>query len=190
MLTAGGQLRRALSPESIACRVANECDTVRAIGALAIGGAHEVPPERRLTLLRAFADDQHFAVREWAWIGFRESLGEELLGLVSELSRWAEDSSERVRRYSCEVTRPRGVWCTHLRHLKADLSRGLPILERLRSDPARYVQLSVGNWLNDAARSDVRWTTELCSRWQRMGGTPELILKRGTRSLPGLERYP
>lgn len=179
---AGERLAHVCPPSDIYDRVRSECDTIRAIGALAIG-VSDLLPSARLRLLRRFADDSHFAVREWAWIGLRDSLGDGVLDLVPLLTAWAKDPSERVRRYSCEVIRPRGVWCRHLTYHGRDLTAGLPVVEQLRTDSSRYVQVSVGNWLNDACRLEPAWVINLCSQWQQEDAIPNLIVRRALRSV-------
>jgi 3-methyladenine DNA glycosylase AlkC len=154
------------SSESIHYRVRNEVDTVRAIGAIAIAGDESTTQERRLELLRPFANDQHFGVREWAWIGLRDNLGSDLLLLLETLSAWAEDDQENIRRFASEISRPCGVWTKHIAELKEMPWLGLPILDRLRSDESRYVQRSVGNWLNDAGKTMPDWVKTLCDEWR------------------------
>lgn len=156
-------------PEKIWTRVASECDTLRAIGAIAIGASGTLPAQRRLILLQPFADDDHFAVREWAWIGLRESMGEALEGLLPQLRLWASSSSPSIRRFASEITRPRGVWCKHLAFARNDPRSCVALLDLLMTDAAPYVQRSVGNWLNDAMWASPQWVRYYCDDW--MGRT-------------------
>jgi 3-methyladenine DNA glycosylase AlkC len=71
-------------------------------------------------------------------------------------------SSENIRRYASENTRPRGAWCSHIKEFKQDLIPGLRILEHLKDDSSKYVQLSVGNWLNDAGKENPKWVKQVC----------------------------
>ena len=41
---------------------------------------------------------------------------------------------------------------------------GLPILEPLKSDYSKYVRNSVGNWLNDASKTQSGFVRKLCRR--------------------------
>ena len=69
--------------------------------------------------------------------------------------------------------------------LKAQPWRGLPLLEPLRADASRYVQNSVANWLNDAAKTQPAWVREVCERWSR-GKAPAAtlyIVRRAQRSI-------
>jgi 3-methyladenine DNA glycosylase AlkC len=165
MFAAADRLSTVLQPSAVLPTVGGRCDTVRAIGALAIGRNANLPPTERLRLLRPFANDPHFAVREWAWIGLRDQLGEQLISLVPDLVLWASCPSPRVRRFASEITRPRGVWCRHLATLKGNPAIGAPLLDRLMEDSASYVQLSVGNWLNDAHWTAREWTVTYCEFW-------------------------
>jgi 3-methyladenine DNA glycosylase AlkC len=182
------QLAAVHEPQALGRRVASECDTIRAIGSLAVGHAAALTPAERLELLLPFADDPHFAVREWAWIGLRDSCDERVLDLVPELAAWTGHSSERVRRFASEILRPRGVWCRHLRPLRHEPDLALPVIDRLRSDSSRYVQLSVGNWLNDASLHQGAWVVALCARWTTddPGPATAAITRRGLRRIRSL----
>lgn len=140
----------------------------------------------RLEEIRPFAADIHFGVREIAWMAVRDAVAGDVTLSLALLTPWACDADPNLRRFASEVTRPRGVWCAHLEPLKTHPELAANLLEMLRADPSRYVQNSVGNWLNDAAKSNPAWVRETCLHW--MTGSPEkatqYICKRGMRSLP------
>ncbi|RRD50722.1 DNA alkylation repair protein [Arachnia propionica] len=160
-------------------------DTVRGWVCFAIAHRHGNDPEVMLDQLQPFADDEHFAVREWAWMAARPSLVRDLDAGIALLIPWTVHTSERIRRFASEALRPRGVWARHIEELKQEPHRGEPLLEPLRSDPSRYVQDSVANWINDAARTRPNWAVELCRRWQEESPTPATsrITKRALRSV-------
>ncbi len=53
----------------------------------------------------------------------------------------------------------------------------------MRAGPARYVQLFVGNWLNDAGKDNPAWVRPLADRWGRADPNTARILARGLRNL-------
>lgn len=159
---------------------AHPSDSVRGWAAYAIGLLPDLPLDQRLRLIRPLADDHHFGVREWAWIGIRAQVVAEPLAALALVAPWTAEPSPNLRRFASEVTRPRGVWCGHIRTLRGDPEPGLAVLEPLRADPHRYVQDSVANWLNDAAKDNAEWVRRLCARWS---DAHPYILRRACRSL-------
>jgi len=146
-----------------------------------------LPLDRKLAATWRFAADPHFGVRELAWMAVRDEIAGDVEGAVRLLRDWALHSDANIRRFASESTRPRGVWCAQINALKKEPWRGLPLLEPLRADASRYVQNSVANWLNDAAKTQPEWVVEVCERWSR-GRVPaatRYIVKRAQRSIAG-----
>ena len=157
-------------------------DTVRGWAVFAlISQEKDADVDTLLALVRPAADDPHFGVREWAWMAVRPHLVSRLDEAIRALRPWTSEPSERIRRFASESLRPRGVWARHIPALKKEPERGLP----LRADSSRYVQDSVANWINDAAKTQPAWARELCERWQEESPTPatERIIKRALRSI-------
>lgn len=161
-------------------------DTVRGWACYLIGSDPALTLERKLDALRGLADDPHFGVREWAWLAVRPHIAAEPLRVLAHLQAWAHDASPNVRRFACEALRPRGVWAAHIALFKQEPHHAQNLLDALCCDEARYVQDSVGNWLNDAGKSQPDWVRALCSQWQqRHADDPanSYIRKRALRSL-------
>ncbi|HZY19902.1 MAG TPA: DNA alkylation repair protein [Ramlibacter sp.] len=139
----------------------------------------------RLAAVRRFAADPHFGVREMAWMAVRADAGADIDRTVRLLRPWVLDPDPNLRRFACELTRPRGVWCAPIEALQAQPWRALALLEPLKSDPSLYVRNSVANWLNDAARSQPGWVRGLCARWCHESATRETaaLTRRALRSL-------
>jgi 3-methyladenine DNA glycosylase AlkC len=164
---------------------AHPSDTVRGWACFVIAARPGAGLPEQLAAMRALADDAHFGVREWAWLALRPRLAAGLEEAIALLAPWTEEPSERLRRFACEALRPRGVWCAHIARLKQEPQLALPLLQPLRGDPAPYVQDSVANWLNDAAKSRPDWVRALCAQWLADSGSAATarICKRAQRSL-------
>jgi 3-methyladenine DNA glycosylase AlkC len=151
---------------------------------MAVGLVPDVELAERLRMARAFASDPNFTVREWAWIAVRPHISENLELAISSLTEWANDPDPLVRRFASEATRPRGVWCRHIPQLKAEPNLAYAILQPMKDDPERYVQLSVGNWLNDAGKTRPDWTIQVCDQWMESPShATRAICRRGLRSM-------
>jgi 3-methyladenine DNA glycosylase AlkC len=165
-------------------------DTVRGWAAYVLAQSPDMPIHARLQSITPLANDPHFGVREFAFIALKPHVAASLHDALTSLSPWVNSPLENIRRYAIEVTRPRGVWCVQLPELKRNPELARPLLEAVRNDPSRYVQNAVGNWLNDAGKSQPDWVKALCKEWQNGPfETPadekatDYILKRGMRNL-------
>ncbi len=162
----------------------HKSDSIRAL-ACYILGEQKLSFTEKLNLIKPLADDPNSGVREWAWMVLRNDFTQELTRSIKLLSYWTQESSDNIRRFASELSRPRGVWCSHIKELRQKPWLGLEIIEPLRSDKAKYVQLSVGNWLNDAGKDHPDWVKNLCRDWSNQSTTPytEKICKRAMRNL-------
>ncbi|MGT2432594.1 DNA alkylation repair protein [Cupriavidus basilensis] len=172
----GAVLFEELGPAGIARCQAHPSDTVRGWACFMAGMQPGPDLSQRLAAIRPLADDPHFGVREWAWMAVRPHLAADLDGSIALLAAWTAAPSERLRRFASEALRPRGVWCAHIAALKKNPARALPLLEPLKADTSAYVQDSVANWLNDAAKDSPDWVRALCLQWQQ--GEPAAATRR------------
>lgn len=172
-LALAGFVEVKVSPRSAYHRIASHpSDLVRNWAGFIVTGTNELTFAQRMTALEPLAADPHFGVREMAWMGMRPAIEKELEHAIDLLAAWTTREHEGLRRCASEATRPCGVWCNHLTQLKQDPKLALVILEPLKSDSHKYVRDSVGNWLNDASKSQPAWVQSLCRRWQRESKTP------------------
>ncbi|MGV3483185.1 MAG: DNA alkylation repair protein [Planctomycetaceae bacterium] len=165
--------------------VSHRSDTARGWAAALVGYAPGLTLAERLSLIAVLADDPNAGTREWAWMAVRPHISADLDEAIKQLSRWTEEASPNLRRFATESTRPRGVWCAHIPSLKENPGRALPLLEPLRADDSKYVQDSVGNWLNDASKSQPDCVLELCRDWleDSPAKATERICRRAVRSM-------
>jgi 3-methyladenine DNA glycosylase AlkC len=160
-------------------------DMARCWAVTMVGAQEDVSLGYLLRLCRPFAADVHFGVRELAWLALRPHISAHLDKSIAILSLWAAHPNKNLRRFASESTRPRGVWCAHIKALKENPALAEPILEPLKDDDALYVQLSVGNWLNDAGKTRPDWVVSTCERWLSVSPVKATrhIVKRGLRNL-------
>jgi 3-methyladenine DNA glycosylase AlkC len=163
----------------------HRADTVRGWAAYLLGTSPDFSVGERLQLIRPLANDRNSGVREWAWLALRPHIAANIELAVDLLEPWTVSASPFLRRFATESTRPRGVWCAKIGTLLARPEIGLPLLEPLHSDPHRYVQDSVANWLNDVAKTNPGWVRKLCDRWRRTSPSEATarICRRALRSL-------
>ncbi|MBE1555977.1 DNA alkylation repair protein [Sporosarcina limicola] len=159
-------------------------DSVRCWAAFMNNNPHDALKDK-LDYIRPFAADSHFGVREISWMSIREDLAKDIDSSVKWLVEWAKSDDENIRRFSVESIRPRGVWCKHIEILKQEPQKVLPILNLLKSDPSKYVQDSVGNWLNDASKTQPEWVLTLCEQWEKdsVSKATDKIIKKAKRTI-------
>lgn len=185
MACIGAALQEALGAEGLAQCQAHHSDMVRGWACFMIGAQPDLDAKARLAAIQPLADDAHFGVREWAWMAVRPHLVAELPMALAHLVPWTQARSERIRRFACEVLRPRGVWSTHIAALKKMPEQALTLLSALRADSSAYVQDSVANWLNDAAKDQPDWVRATCAQWLEHAPTDATrrICQRALRNL-------
>ena len=134
---------------------------------------------------KPFAADPNSGLREVVIFATKDKLAAQLERSVAILSDWTADEDENVRRYVVEVLRPIGVWTKKIPQLQENPALGLPLIEPLKSDPSRYVQNAVANWLNDASKSQPEWVRQLCEEWTSASDSKstQYIVKRACRTI-------
>lgn len=164
---------------------AHKSDLVRSWATVLVGRNSDLSIEQMFQDIQPFAADKHFNVRECSWSAVRQTVIHNLPESIRILSKWTTSEDENIRRFASEATRPYGVWCKHITALKENPELGLPILEPLKSDVSKYVQNSVGNWLNDVSKIQPEFVKKLCIRWNEESDTKETkyIVKRALRTI-------
>lgn len=163
----------------------HKSDLVRCWSAYTIGKNPKYTIEEMLEQIQFLAADKHFGVREISWLAVRSYVAKNLDRSLEILLKWTLNEDENIRRFATEAIRPRGVWCEHIEELKQKPELALKILDSLKSDPSKYVQDSVGNWLNDASKSKPDFVKDLCKKWQIESAAKETayIIKKGLRTI-------
>lgn len=160
-------------------------DSIRCYAPYIIALDSKLDITKKFKQIKPLVADHHFGVREVVWMAIRPEIDKNLTEAITFLSKWSEDKDENIRRFTTEATRPRGVWCKHIEALKEKPKLMLPILEKLKADESKYVQDSVGNWLNDASKSKPEFVDHLCKKWNKESPTKETekIIKRARRTI-------
>jgi 3-methyladenine DNA glycosylase AlkC len=160
-------------------------DVSREWTAIAVGYYPQLSFSKRLAWIKQFANDDNAGLREIAWLALRRNVQEDVPTAIRALVPWTGSRSDRLRRYASEITRPCGVWTCHIAELKQQPQMALPILNELNADESKYVQNSVGNWLNDASKSQPDWVREVVQDWVARSdhAATRYIAKRALRTL-------
>ncbi|MEZ4939259.1 MAG: hypothetical protein R3D58_00235 [Saprospiraceae bacterium] len=96
---------------------------------------------------------------------------------------WSEHPSPMVRRLASEGFRPRLPWGMGVPALKRDPAPVLPVLEKLKADPAETVRRSVANNLNDISKDHPGLALELARRWQGRHADTDWVVRHALRGL-------
>ncbi len=163
----------------------HKSDLIRCWATYTIGKNQKLDISQKLKQIKPFSADKHFGVREICWLAVRPTIAKNLTQSIEILSGWTNHKDENIRRFASEATRPRGVWCEHIEELKQNPELGLAILEPMKSDQAKYVQDSVGNWLNDASKTQPDFVKNICKKWEKESSTKETayIIKKALRTI-------
>lgn len=81
---------------------------------------------------------------------------------MERLDHWAGDENYHVRRLVSEGTRPKLPWG---QGITLDPAHALPLLDRLHTDPTRYVTRSVANHLNDVTKINPDLAMDRLDKW-------------------------
>ena len=102
---------------------------------------------------------------------------------LAQMLAWTSHENRHVRRLASEGIRPRLPWATKLQAYIDDPRPILPIWERLKDDPSKYVQKSVANGLNDILKDNFQIGRDIIEEW-RISPTPQRawILKHAIRN--------
>lgn len=138
-----------------------------------------------LNAMQPYAADTHFGVREVVIFASKERMITDLDTSIHILSKWTDSSDENVRRYAVEALRPVGVWTKKIPAFQEEPEKGRALIEPLKSDSSKYVRDSVGNWLNDASKSQPEWVKSICSSWEKESTSKETsyIIKKALRTI-------
>lgn len=171
--------------ELLQALISHPSDSIRCYAPYLIAAHEKWTLREKLEQALPLVADPNFGVREVVWMALRPDVAAQLENGIGILESWTSHTDANIRRFTTEIIRPRGVWCKHINVLKEKPEMALPILEALKSDPSRYVQDSVANWLNDAAKSQPVFVRLLGDRWLKESGGKETryIVKRALRSI-------
>ena len=103
--------------------------------------------------------------------------------MYPQMLAWSAHPSAMVRRLSSEGFRPRLPWGMGIPALKKDPSPILPVLERLKNDPAETVRRSVANNLNDISKDHPALALSLATQWQGQSPETDWVVRHALRGL-------
>jgi 3-methyladenine DNA glycosylase AlkC len=128
----------------------------------------------------ALAKLTRFGTAEFA---IRPFLAHDADRALAIMARWTASDNEHVRRLASEGCRPRLPWAARVPELKADPTRGAPILQAMKADPSLYVRKSVANHLNDIAKDRPDWLLDRLAEWSNDDPHTVWIIRHALRTL-------
>lgn len=132
------------------------------------------------TSMNALRDFTQYSSAEFA---IREFLNKDFEKTFTVMLQWAEHENEHVRRLASEGSRPRLPWASQLPMVIKNPSLAWPVLELLKNDPAKYVQKSVANHINDISKDHPDWLLKKLNKWKQNNKNTDWIIKHGCRTL-------
>jgi 3-methyladenine DNA glycosylase AlkC len=103
--------------------------------------------------------------------------------MYAQMETWSMHDSAMVRRLSSEGFRPRLPWGMGIPVLKKSPKPMLPILNRLKNDPAETVRRSVANHLNDISKDHPDVALELAKTWKGTSPETDWVVRHACRGL-------
>lgn len=160
-------------------------DSLRGLACYMVSHCEHLNLIEKLEKIKPLADDPHFGVREWAWLALRPDISKDIHLSLSLFEEWCHSDSAFLRRFACEATRPRGVWCSHIYELRKEPHLAHSLLDKLKLDTHLYVQKSLGNWLNDASKDHPDWVLNLLESWKKDDEetVDKKVIKLATRTI-------
>lgn len=129
--------------------------------------------------IKALRDFTHHCSSEFA---IRDFLNKDFDQTIKHMLKWTEHEDEHIRRLASEGSRPRLPWGKKLQQVIDKPTLTWSILNQLKNDPAKYVQKSVANHLNDISKDNADWLIKKLKKWPNKK-TPQWIVKHGCRTL-------
>ncbi len=125
--------------------------------------------------IASWAGDEDWRTREVAASALVAIARRHPVEAVARARQWATDDDANLRRAASEGLR--GL-------ARTDFAAVLPVLDRLRGDPALYVRKSVANLLRDGSRDAPDLVLSTCERWSR-NATPETswVVRNGLKKV-------
>ncbi|MCK5334762.1 MAG: DNA alkylation repair protein, partial [Gammaproteobacteria bacterium] len=132
------------------------------------------------TSIKALRDFSEHSSSEFA---VRDFINLDLEHTLKHMLEWSENDNEHIRRLASEGCRPRLPWASKLPQIIEQPALSWPILNKLKNDPAKYVQKSIANHLNDISKDNPEWMIKKISRWNQKNHNTAWIIRHGCRSL-------
>ena len=173
-------LLTAYGPNGYKDWIYHSSDTVRCWVAYWIAYNTQLNFHEQLKQMEPLINDPHFWVRENACMAMRPLLLHDLDDLLELLESCAHSENPNMRRFTVEITRPKGFWTTPIQALQQHPEKALPLLEALRTDKDKYVQESLINWFMDAEDFMPGWSKNILDHWcaSTMSLEPSRIYKK------------